>query len=89
MGRRRLRSTVERAKKIYHMLVEFKEEKPTSEILMRAIAVVPNIDYATLYQTLRLLRSKGLVEQIPRGRISYWRVVRVVSDVELEKILSR
>ena len=89
MGRRRLRSTVERAKKIYHMLVEFKEEKPTSEILMRAIAVVPNIDYATLYQTLRLLRSKGLVEQIPRGRISYWRVVRVVSDVELEKILSQ
>jgi len=89
MGRRRLRSTVERAKKIYHMLVEFKEEKPTSEILMRAIAVVPNIDYATLYQTLRLLRSKGLVEQIPRGRISYWRVVRVVSDVELEEILSR
>ncbi len=89
MGRRRLRSTVERAKKIYHMLAEFKEEKPTSEILMRAIAVVPNIDYATLYQTLRLLRSKGLVEQIPRGRISYWRVVRVVSDVELEEILSR
>ncbi len=89
MGRRRLRSTIERAKKIYRMLMEMKEEKSTSDILMRALTVVPNIDYATLYQTLRLLRSKGLVEQIPKGRISYWKVARVVSDSELEEILSK
>ena len=89
MGRRRLRTTIERAKKVYHMLIEFKEEKPTSEILMKALALVPNIDYATLYQTLRLLRSKGLIEQIPRGRVSYWRVARIVTDPELERILSR
>lgn len=89
MGRRRLRSTIERAKKIYHMLAEFEEEKPTSEILMKAIALVPNIDYATLYQTLRLLRSKGLVSQIPKGRISYWKIAKVVSDTELDRILSR
>lgn len=89
MGRRRLRSTIERAKKVYKVLLELKEEKPTSEILMKAISTIPNIDYATLYQTLRLLRSKGLIEQIPRGRISYWRIARVVSESELESILSK
>jgi len=89
MGRRRLRSTIERAKRIYYILAEFEEEKPTSEILMKAMAIMPNIDYATLYQTLRLLRSKGLVTQIPRGRISYWKVVKIISDPELDKILSK
>ena len=89
MGRRRLKSTIERAKKIYYMLTEFEEEKPTSEILMKAMRLLPNIDYATLYQTLRLLRSKGLVDQIPKGRISYWKVAKVMSDPELDRILSK
>ncbi|OYT62640.1 MAG: hypothetical protein B6U69_01335 [Thermofilum sp. ex4484_15] len=89
MGRKRLPSTINRAINIYRLLLSLKEPTSTPELLKKALNTIPGIDYSSLYQGLRLLRNKGVVEQKPYGKTSYWKVVKVLNEEELREILSK
>ena len=89
MGRRRLPSTINRAVNIYKLLLTLGEPTSTPELLKKAMDLMPDIDYSALYQGLRLLRNKGLVEQRPYGKTSYWKVLKVLDEKSLREILSR
>ncbi|RLE83091.1 MAG: hypothetical protein DRJ52_00855 [Thermoprotei archaeon] len=88
MGRRRSPLTIARAKEIYRQLLELGETS-TPILFQRISEKNPRITYSILYQILRFLKSKGLVEQRARGRISYWKVIRVLDENQLDQVLRK
>ncbi|RLE94531.1 MAG: hypothetical protein DRN04_03050 [Thermoprotei archaeon] len=88
MGRRRSPLTIARAKEVYKTLQQLGETS-TPALYQKISQSNPRITYSILYQILRFLKSKGLVEQKARGRISYWKVIRVLNEEELDNLLRK
>ncbi len=89
MGRRRSPQVIQRAIRVYKYLLSIGQRITTPELFKRAHSDGIISDYSKLYQSLRLLKKVGLVDQRSRGIVSEWEVIRVVDDEEeLYRILS-
>lgn len=87
MGRRRTARVVERALKIYKVLLESSNGLSTPAIF--TLAMERNIvdSYSALYQALKLLETAGILERrLNRGSVE-WEVVKVLEDSEVRRIL--
>ncbi len=88
MGRRRSRRVIERAIKVYNLVVSANKIS-TPELFRRATSEGVVESYSALYQALRLLALKGLVTSTSSKGVLWWEPLKIVeSREELEKLLS-
>lgn len=89
MGRKRSEKVIERAEKIYQMLLEMRQPITTPELLKKALEKGIVKEYSSLYHVLRLLDKVGLVDHnLIRGTLE-WRVIKVIEDKqELKDVLA-
>jgi len=68
MPRRTTEAVKERKKMIYE-LIRNEKELPTSEIVKRS-----GLTHSQVFYVLRILEKEGLIEEIKRGKVAYWRI---------------
>jgi len=68
MPRRTTEAVKERKKTIYE-LIKSEKELPTSEIVKRS-----GLTHSQVFYVLRILEKEGLIEEIKRGKVAYWRI---------------
>jgi len=68
MPRRTTEAVKERKKMIYE-LIKSEKELPTSEIVKRS-----GLTHSQVFYVLRILEKEGLIEEIKRGKVAYWRI---------------
>ncbi|RLE55273.1 MAG: DNA-binding protein [Thermoprotei archaeon] len=68
MPKRPTTKVLERKKQILEILRN-QGELPTSEIVR-----MTGLSHSQVFYTLRLLQKEGLVEEVKRGKVAYWRV---------------
>ncbi len=88
LGRRKSKLTIERAKKIYQILSENKDGLATPTLFNIVLKEGIIREYSTLYQILKMLKEKGIVEQRSEKGLAKWEVVKFVDLPTLEKIIT-
>lgn len=77
MPRRQTSKVVERKKQILELLIK-EGELPTNEIVRKT-----GLSHSQVFYALKLLQKDGLVKEIKRGKVAYWRVTENLSPTEL------
>ncbi len=67
MPRRQTNKILERKKMILELLLR-EGELPTNEIVRKT-----NLSHSQVFYALKLLQKDGLVREIKRGKVAYWR----------------
>ncbi|RLE84332.1 MAG: hypothetical protein DRJ39_03305, partial [Thermoprotei archaeon] len=80
--------TIERAKEVYKILLENKDAMTTPQLFNIVLKKSIITEYSILYQILKMLKDKGLVEQTSEKGLANWEVIKVVDLDTLEKIIS-
>jgi len=80
--------TIERAKRVYQILVENKDGLPTPKLFNIVLKEGIIREYSTLYQILKMLKEKGVVEQRSEKGLARWEVIKIVDLPTLEKIIT-
>ncbi len=80
--------TIERAKRVYQILVEKKDGLPTPKLFNIVLKEGIIREYSTLYQILKMLKEKGVVEQRSEKGLARWEVIKIVDLPTLEKIIT-
>ncbi|MCD6457776.1 MAG: hypothetical protein B6U95_07195 [Thermofilum sp. ex4484_82] len=88
MGRKKSKLTIERAKEVYKILLENKDAMTTPQLFNIVLKKSIITEYSILYQILKMLKDKGLVEQTSEKGLANWEVIKVVDLDTLEKIIS-
>jgi len=88
LGRRKSKLTIERAKRIYQILSENKDGLSTPALFNIVLKRGIIREYSTLYQILKMLKEKGVVEQRSEKGLARWEVTRIVDLSTLEKIIT-
>jgi len=81
MPRRQTAKVLERKKMILELLLK-EGELPTNEIVRRT-----GLSHSQVFYALKLLQRDGLVKEIKRGKVAYWKVSEHVKAESLDKIL--
>ncbi len=80
MPRRQTSKVIERKRIILELL--FKEgELPTNEIVRRT-----GLTHSQVFYALKLLQRDGLVKEIKRGKVAYWRIAESVTPEVLSSL---
>ncbi len=80
MPRRQTSKVLERKKMILELLMR-EGELPTNEIVRRT-----GLTHSQVFYALKLLQRDGLVKEIKRGKVAYWRVAENVTPEILSSI---
>jgi len=81
MPRRQTTKVLERKKMILELLLK-EGELPTNEIVRRT-----GLTHSQVFYALKLLQRDGLVKEIKRGKVAYWRVSENVTPEVIESML--
>jgi len=76
MPRKITARVIERKKLILNLLKEH-GELPTSELVKQT-----DLTHSQIFYVLRMLLKEGLVEEVKRGKVAYWRPSKVTSEEE-------
>ena len=82
MPRRQTAKVLERKKMILELLMK-EGELPTNEIVRRT-----GLSHSQVFYALKLLQRDGLVKEIKRGKVAYWRVAENVTPEVIASVLS-
>ncbi|GEM_PF-237908 len=82
MPRRQTSKVIERKKQILELLLK-EGELPTNEIVRRT-----GLSHSQVFYALKLLQRDGLVKEIKRGKVAYWRVAEHVTPEMIENLSS-
>ena len=82
MPRRQTSKVIERKKQILELLLK-EGELPTNEIVRRT-----GLSHSQVFYALKLLQRDGLVKEIKRGKVAYWRASENVTPELLQRLSS-
>lgn len=74
MPRKTTARVLERKRLIINLLKEY-GELPTSELVKQT-----DLTHSQIFYVLRLLLREGVVEEIKRGKVAYWRLVKIPEE---------
>ncbi|NPA23550.1 MAG: winged helix-turn-helix transcriptional regulator [Crenarchaeota archaeon] len=80
MPRRQTSKVIERKKQILELLLK-EGELPTNEIVRRT-----GLSHSQVFYALKLLQRDGLVKEIKRGKVAYWRAAENVTPELIQKM---
>lgn len=76
MPRKITARVIERKKLILNLLREH-GELPTSELVKQT-----DLTHSQIFYVLRMLLKEGLVEEVKRGKVAYWRLSKLARERE-------
>lgn len=74
MPRKTTARVLERKRLIINLLKEY-GELPTSELVKQT-----DLTHSQIFYVLRLLLKEGIVEEVKRGKVAYWRLAKIPEE---------